>query len=92
LLGGALLAVVVNQQFADAKSGDTTAVTLIDALHMLGSLSLLLLFIATFVSRRIATRETFPIDARRFDRIAVIGISSIFWLPAGVLIVQAVYG
>jgi hypothetical protein len=51
-----------------------------------------LLFIASFVSRRIATRETFPIDARRFDRIAVIGISSIFWLPAGVLIVQAVYG
>ncbi len=91
LLGGALLAVVVNQQFADGKSGDTTAVTLIDALHMLGSLSLLLLFIASFVSRRIATRQTFPIDARRFDRIALIGISSIFWLPAVVLIVQAVY-
>lgn len=91
LLGGALLAVVVNQQFADAKSGDTTAVTLVDALHMLGSFSLLLLFIASFVARRIASAETSPIDSRRFDRIAVISISSIFWLPAVILIVSAVY-
>ena len=67
LLGGTLLAVVVNQQFADSKTGDTTAVTLIDSLHMLGFSTVFILFLATIVSRMLCDRYQQPKSARKFD-------------------------
>jgi hypothetical protein len=69
LLGGTLLAVVVNQQFADAKSGETTAVTLIDSLHMLGFISVLTLFLGTISSRYLATKDGALISHVFLDRL-----------------------
>ncbi len=80
LLGATLLAVVVSQQFADTKAGDTTAVTLIDSLHMLGSLAILALFVSTLVSRFACLNENYSRYSSIFDRSALILISIIFFM------------
>jgi hypothetical protein len=80
LLGATLLAVVVSQQFADTKAGDTTAVTLIDSLHMLGSLAILALFVCTLVSRFACLNDNYSRYSRIFDRSAIFLISIIFFM------------
>lgn len=84
LLGGSLLAIVVNQQFADAKSGEAAAVTLIDFLHMLGSVGVLALFIATGFSRYLAMQVAPRFRAKGFDRFMVIGVTIAFYSFASV--------
>ena len=90
LLGGTLLAVVVNQQFADSKTGETTSVTLIDSLHMLGFTTVFLLFIATILSRMLCERyEKLPL-ARKFDRVIFAASTLIFTSVSVKMIVDAV--
>lgn len=78
LLGGTLLAVVVNQQFADSKTGETTAVTLIDSLHMLGFSTVFILFLATILSRTLCERYQNAKLSRHFDH-ASFGASAIIF-------------
>ena len=68
LLGATLLAVVVNQQFADGKIGQTTTVTLIDSLHMLGFTTVFLLFIAAIFSRKLHASPVLGVSHTAFDR------------------------
>lgn len=68
LLGATLLAVVVNQQFADSKIGQTTTVTLIDSLHMLGFTTVFSLFIAAIFSRRLQASPILGLSHDTFDR------------------------
>jgi hypothetical protein len=90
LLGGTLLAVVVNQQFADSKTGETTAVTLIDSLHMLGFSTVFILFLATILSRMICDRYEMPKLARKFDH-GIFGASVFIFTSISVkMIVDAV--
>jgi hypothetical protein len=78
LLGGALLAVVFNQQFADTKSGQTTAVTLIDSLHMLGIFTILVLFVGSVASRFIIPNNTTRMIFKLFDRILIVAMFFVF--------------
>lgn len=78
LLGGTLLAVVVNQQFVDAKQGDTTAVTLIDMLHMLGMLTIMILLILTSISRFLSQKESISFSSVKLDRASFIAMTSFF--------------
>jgi hypothetical protein len=80
LLGATLLAVVVSQQFADAKAGDTSSVTLIDSLHMLGSLAILALFVCTLVSRFAYLNDKYRHYSRTFDRSVICLVSTIFFV------------
>ena len=90
LLGGTLLAVVVNQQFADSKTGETTSVTLIDSLHMLGFSTVFILFLATILSRMICDRYNQPKLARKFDH-TIFGVSVILFTSISVkMIIDAV--
>jgi len=90
LLGATLLAVVVNQQFADSKVGQTTTVTLIDTLHMLGFTIVFLLFIASIFSRKLHLSPILALRPVVFDR-ALFGVSlSIFSLLSLFLIWSAV--
>ena len=84
LLGATLLAVVVSQQFADAKAGDTSSVTLVDSLHMLGSLAILALFICTLVSRFAYLSDKYRDYSRTFDRSTIFLVSSIFFLLSAI--------
>jgi hypothetical protein len=84
LLGATLLAVVVNQQFADAKAGDTSSVTLIDSLHMLGSLAILTLFLCTLVSRFAHLNDNYRRYSRAFDRSASYLVSIVFFLLSAI--------
>ena len=90
LLGGTLLAVVVNQQFVDAKQGETTAVTLIDSLHMLGMFTIMIFLILTSVSRFISQREISTISAQKVDLISF-GLMSIFFVGFSLFIVLIKY-
>lgn len=90
LLGATLLAVVVNQQFADSKVGQTTTVTLIDSLHMLGFIIVFLLFIATIFSRKLHLAPILGLRPVVFDR-TLFGVSlSVFSLLSLFLIWSAV--
>jgi hypothetical protein len=90
LLGGTLLAVVVNQQFADSKTGQTTAVTLIDSLHMLGFSTVFILFIATILSRMLCERYKQAKLARKFDHFSFGGAVIIFTGISVNMIVDAI--
>jgi len=90
LLGATLLAVVVNQQFADGKIGQTTTVTLIDSLHMLGFLTVFLLFIAAIFSRRLHGAPILGISHTVFDRFSFFVALTIFSLFSFLLIGAAV--
>jgi hypothetical protein len=90
LLGGTLLAVVVNQQFADSKTGETTAVTLIDSLHMLGFSTVFILFIATILSRMLCDRYMQPKLARKFDHFSFGAAAIIFTGISVSMIVDAI--
>jgi hypothetical protein len=74
LLGATLLAVVVNQQFADSKVGQTTTVTLIDSLHMLGFAVVFLLFISSIFSRKLHLSPISRLSPILFDRV-LFGVS-----------------
>lgn len=90
LLGGTLLAVVVNQQFADSKTGETTSVTLIDSLHMLGFSTVFILFIATIISRMLCDKYEKANLARKFDHV-IFGISAFVFTSISVkMIVDAI--
>jgi hypothetical protein len=78
LLGGTLLAVVVNQQFVDAKQGDTTAVTLIDMLHMLGMLTIMILLILTSISRFLSQKASISFSSVKLDRVTFVAMTSFF--------------
>jgi hypothetical protein len=87
LLGGTLLAVVVNQQFADSKTGETTSVTLIDSLHMLGFSTVFVLFIATILSRMLCDRYNQAKLARKFDHFSF-GIAAIIFATISIKIIS----
>jgi hypothetical protein len=90
LLGATLLAVVVNQQFADGKIGQTTTVTLIDSLHMLGFATVFLLFIGAIVSRYLFARKALGISHILFDRILFITSLIIFSIISFIMIGSAI--
>jgi hypothetical protein len=90
LLGATLLAVVVNQQFADGKIGQTTTVTLIDSLHMLGFTTVFLLFIAAIFSRRLHASPILGVSHAVFDRFSFFTALTIFSTLSFVLIRAAI--
>jgi len=90
LLGATLLAVVVNQQFADGKIGQTTTVTLIDSLHMLGFTTVFILFIAAIFSRRLHSSPIGNMTHTVFDRFSFVISLGIFTLLSFVLIRSAI--
>jgi hypothetical protein len=90
LLGGTLLAVVVNQQFADAKSGETTVVTLVDLLHMLGFACVFTLFLGTIFSRYLSSKANRDGASRSIDLsmfvIVLVAFSglSLYWIISAI--------
>jgi hypothetical protein len=90
LLGATLLAVVVNQQFADGKVGQTTTVTLIDSLHMLGFVTVFLLFLATIFSRRLHASSVLGLKCATFDRFSFFASLAFFSIPSFLLIRAAI--
>jgi hypothetical protein len=67
LLGGALLAAVLNQQFADSKAGGITSITLIDLIHLVGISMIGCLFIATILFRYLCTKEGWKLKIQKID-------------------------
>lgn len=89
LLGATLLAVVVSQQFADSQAGDTSSVTLIDLLHMLGTVCILLLFGSTLISRLVYAKNGNRNFGYAFDRVVVFSVSVLFFIISAVLTYHA---
>lgn len=88
LLGATLLAVVVNQQFADSKIGQTTTVTLIDSLHMLGFTTVFILFIAAIFSRKLIASPVLGVTNTIFDRLSFF-ISLIIFSALSFILIRA---
>ena len=90
LLGGSLLAAVVNHQFADSKQGDTTTVTLIDSLHMTGMIIVMSLFVLTAISRALTEKYPDRRNSHRLDNIGFFVATIIFVTICAVLIIRAI--
>ena len=88
LLGATLLAVVVNQQFADNKIGQTTTVTLVDSLHMVGFGTVFLLFLLAIISRKLHFRPIWGINYKLFDR-ASFFFSLIFFVSISAILLKS---
>jgi hypothetical protein len=56
IIGGSLLAAVLNQQFADTKSDAINTITLIDTIHLIGILTIGCLFISSIIFRFLSER------------------------------------
>jgi hypothetical protein len=67
LLGGALLAAVLNQQFVDSKAGAINSITLIDVIHLVGIALIGLLFLATFFFRYYCSVEQCKYEIKKID-------------------------
>ena len=91
LLGGALIAAVVNQQFADASQGNTTTVTLVDKLHMLGMFVMITLLGATSQSRRLYELHSDGTASKRFDLQALSACSALFFGVSMALVALAIH-
>jgi hypothetical protein len=72
LVGASLLAVVVNQQFADQKIGQTTTVTLVDLLHMAGFCTVFIIFICALISRKLSLSRGAHFSPKEFDTISFV--------------------
>lgn len=67
LLGGALLAAVLNQQFADSKAGETTVVTVIDSIHFFGIVVIGVIFVSTVLLRYNYRRSGSSLETEKYD-------------------------
>lgn len=78
LLGGSLLAAVLNQQFADSKAGETTVVTVIDSIHFFGIVVIGAVFVSTVVLRFNYRRLGKLVETEKYDVICCSALSLIF--------------
>jgi ribosome-binding factor A len=86
LVGASLLAVVVNQQFADQKIGQSTTVTLVDMLHMLGFCTVFIIFIGSLISRKLSLSKNMKFSPKEFDLITFVVMTAIY-LTANIFII-----
>ena len=86
LVGASLLAVVVNQQFADQKIGQSTTVTLVDMLHMLGFCTVFIIFIGSLISRKLSLSKNMKFSPKEFDLITFVVMTAIY-LSANIFII-----
>ena len=90
LLGGTLLAVVVSQQFVDSKLGETTTVTMIDSMHLLGMAIIMFLLIITGISRVLSEKEAPLISSRRLDLVSFGVLFSTFVLLSAYIVLTKI--
>jgi len=91
LLGGALIAAVVNQQFADSSQGNTTTVTLIDKLHMLGMFMMIVLLAVTARSRMLFEIYNNEEKSSKLDCTALAVCTILFFGSAICFVLSAIY-
>jgi hypothetical protein len=91
LVGASLLAVVVNQQFADQKIGQSTTVTLVDMLHMVGFCTVFIIFIGSLISRKLSLARNVRFSPKEFDAITFV-IMTILYVSVNIyLIYRAIH-
>lgn len=91
LLGGALIAAVVNQQFADSSQGNTTTVTLIDKLHMLGMFMMIVLLAVTARSRMLFEIYKNEEKSSKLDYTALAVCTILFFGSTLYFVLSAIY-
>ena len=86
LVGASLLAVVVNQQFADQKIGQSTTVTLVDILHMIGFCTVFIIFIGSLISRKLSLAKNAKFSPKEFDAITFV-VMTILYVSSNVYVI-----
>ena len=86
LVGASLLAVVVNQQFADQKIGQSTTVTLVDMLHMIGFCTVFIIFIGSLISRKLSLTKNVKFSPKEFDLITFV-IMTMLYISSNVYVI-----
>ena len=91
LVGASLLAVVVNQQFADQKIGQSTTVTLVDMLHMVGFCTVFIIFLGSLISRKLSLTKNVKFSPKEFDLITFIVMTGLYVSINIFIITRAIY-
>jgi hypothetical protein len=86
LVGASLLAVVVNQQFADQKIGQSTTVTLVDILHMIGFCTVFIIFIGSLISRKLSLTKNVRFSPKEFD-IITFAVMTLLYVCANIYVI-----
>jgi hypothetical protein len=89
-LGGALLAAVINQQFADSKASAINSVTLLDVIHLVGISIIGCLFIAAIFLRYFCSNAHFKNRIEKIDAIFGFSILILFFIISIVLVAASV--
>jgi hypothetical protein len=89
-LGGALLAAVLNQQFADAKAGAINSITLIDIIHLVGISIIGCLFISAILLRYFCSNGYFKNKIEKIDTIFGFFILILFFVISILLVIASV--
>lgn len=89
-LGGALLAAVLNQQFADSKAGAINSITLIDLIHLVGISIIGCLFISAIFLRYFCSNGYFKNKIEKIDTIFGVFILILFFVISIILVIPSI--
>lgn len=89
-LGGALLAAVLNQQFADSKAGAINSITLLDIMHLIGITVIGCLFIGAILLRYFCSNAYFENRIEKIDAIFGFLILILFLVISIILVVTSI--
>ena len=86
IIGGSLLASVLNQQFADSKADTITTITLVDTIHLIGITTIGCLFVSSIIFRYISQKTDKKINLSKLDFLFGI-ISFVLFIAISAIIV-----
>ena len=86
IIGGSLLAGVLNQQFADSKADTITTITLVDTIHLIGITTIGCLFVSSIIFRYISQKTDKKINLSKLDFLFGI-ISFVLFIAISAIIV-----
>lgn len=67
IIGGSLLASVLNQQFADSKADTITTITLVDTIHLIGIITIGCLFVSSIIFRYVSEKTDKKSNLSKLD-------------------------
>ena len=90
IIGGSLLAAVLNQQFADTKSDAINTITLVDSIHLIGILTIGCLFISSIIFRFFSDKTDKKIKLLKIDLFFGLASFVLFIILSTIIIIVSI--
>jgi hypothetical protein len=90
IIGGSLLAAVLNQQFADTKSDAINTITLVDSIHLIGILTIGCLFMSTIIFRFFSEKTDKKSKLQKIDLFFGLASFALFIIISTIIIIASI--